>query len=169
MRVKLKIPSKLLDQIRKDLLRPHKLICERVGFIACAAALSLKGEFTLYAANYISVDDEDYEDPGLEGVKIGRSAIRKALHFAYKNRCSIIHTHLHGHNGTPHFSITDDIENRRMVPDFFNVQPNLPHGAVVLSSDSLIGNCWTKDEMEPMVFSMITEVGHNLRKISYER
>ena len=36
---------------------------------------------------------------------------------------------------------TDRRENALFVPDFWNVQPDLPHGALVFSFDSAVGQC----------------------------
>lgn len=48
---------------------------------------------------------------------------------------SMVHVHLQEHRGRPGFSRTDLSENALFVPDFWNVQPNLPHGAVVFRFD----------------------------------
>ena len=69
------------------------------------------------------------------GATIGRSGLRKALQASYMEVVSMVHVHLQEHRGRPGFSRTDLSENALFVPDFWNVQPNLPHGAVVFRFD----------------------------------
>lgn len=70
------------------------------------------------------------------------SAIRKAIQFSYKHRRAIFHVHRHEHKGMPQFSPIDLSESAKFIPNFWNVQPNLPHGIIVLSYDSMAGLCW---------------------------
>lgn len=137
-----KIPAHLLTDIRTDLTRPHPFAAERVGFIACSvAALESQGLLVL-ARDFHPVDDADYLDDPSVGAMMGREAIREALQIAYKASVSMFHVHLHEHRGRPWFSRTDLREAANFVPDFWHVQPKIPHGAVVLSLDSLAGLCW---------------------------
>ena len=95
------------------------------------------------------MEDGDYVDDPSAGATIGRSGLRKALQTAYTEGVSMVHVHLHEHRGRPGFSGTDLRENALFVPDFWNVQPSLPHGAVVFSFDSAVGQCWIPGSSSP--------------------
>ena len=137
--------SMLLADVRGDLHRPHPFAAERVGFLVCRAGRLPDYGLVLLAAGYDPVADEDYiADPSV-GAMMGPTAIRKALQRAYNGGAedlSIFHVHMHGHRGRTGFSDVDDRESRKFVPDFFNVAPAMPHGAVVLSLDQAVGLCW---------------------------
>jgi hypothetical protein len=158
MTIQFKITRRLQDKVLRDLSRPHPFACERVGFISCKPAASRNGLIIL-AGEYHAVADEDYLPDQLVGAMMGPGAIRKALQFAYNHRVSMFHVHAHDHTGIPRFSTTDLRESTKFVPDFFNVQPNLPHGALILSRDSGIARCWYGSTELPIWISKITVVG----------
>ena len=93
--------------------------------------------------------DEDYVNDPSAGATVGRSGLRKALQTAYTEAVSMVHVHLHEHRGRPRLSRTDLRENALFVPDFWNVQPSLPHGAAVFSFNSAVGQCWIPDGASP--------------------
>lgn len=57
------------------------------------------------------------------------------------------------------------MEARNFMPDFFNVSPTMPHGIIIASEDSLMGNCWKGKRIEPESFRRIEIVGIPLRLI----
>ena len=142
MRVMFKVGDQLLARVRNDLGRLHEFAAERVGFIACRAASLVPGGIVILAHEYKAVGDEDYIDDRTVGAMMGSNAIRKALEFALNNKAGMFHVHLHEHTGRPRFSRTDARESAKFVPDFWNVRPEMPHGAMVLSKDSAYGLCW---------------------------
>ncbi len=77
----------------------------------------------------------------------------------------MFHIHLHDHTGIPKFSKTDSREAAKFVPDFFNVQPNFPHGALILSKDSVVARCWYRLTETPAWISKITFVGSPMKFI----
>jgi hypothetical protein len=162
MTVEFKILSSLVQQVREDLARPHVYAAERVGFIHCRVAGSKSGLIVL-AEHYHPIADEDYLDDATVGAMMGPDAIRKALQFAYQNKVAMFHVHMHGHRGHPWFSSTDLRENAKFVPDFWNVRPEFPHGALVLSRDSLAGLCWMPTQRKPVKVSKFTIVGAPVR------
>jgi len=147
-----------MDAALNDLARPHPFAAERVGFLSCKAAETLSG-LVILAAAYLSVVDEDYLPDWSVGAMMGPDAIRKALQYAYNSASSMFHVHLHNHEGMPAFSTTDLRESGKFVPDFFNVQPSLPHGAIILSQNSAVGRCWYRSMQAPVWISKITFVG----------
>ncbi len=164
MKVEFKIPTGLVHEIRTDLARPHAYAAERVGFIHCRVA-AIRDGIIVIGEGYRPVEDEDYLDDATVGAMIGAGAIRKALQFAYQNRVSMFHIHMHEHSGRPWFSRVDLRENAKFVPDFWNVRPEFPHGALVLSLDSFNGLCWVPDQQKPFRISKFSIVGAPLRII----
>lgn len=162
MTIQFKITRRLRDSILFDLARPHRFAWERVGFISCAASSTRNGLIIL-ASEYHAVADDDYLPDQLVGAMMGPGAIRKALQFAYNHRVSMFHVHAHDHAGIPRFSTTDLRESTKFVPDFFNVQPKLPHGALILSKDSGVARCWYSSMDLPVWIATITVVGFSMR------
>lgn len=158
MKIQFKITSQLLLEVRQDLAREHRFAAERVGFIGCRVA-SMGGGLLVLAERYDPVEDDDYLDDPHVGAMMGPDAIRKALQFAYNDQISMFHVHLHGHRGRPWFSRLDLSENAKFVPDFWNVRPELPHGALVLSLDSAAGLCWMPGSPRPARITEFTVVG----------
>jgi hypothetical protein len=130
-----------IAHIRRDLLRPHAFAHERIGFITVRAAQG-RDHIVLLAENYHPVADEDYLDDPLVGARIGQEALRKALNLALLNPVGIFHVHMHLFPERLWFSRIDLAEQLNFVPDFFKVRPTMPHGALVLSPDSMAGRVW---------------------------
>ncbi len=57
------------------------------------------------------------------------------------------------------FSRTDARESAKFVPDFWNVRPEMPHGALVASKDSLWGLCWYPGMSAPIEIGEFVVVG----------
>lgn len=162
MRLEFRITSALIGRIRTDLRRQHRFAFERVGFISARPATTPDG-LTLLAIDYHPVADEDYVDDPSVGAMIGPAAMRKALQLAYKADVSMLHVHMHEHAGFPAFSRVDLREYPKFVPDFFNVRPGLPHGAILLSHDELTGLIWGRRGAQPQPLDEAIEVGTPLR------
>lgn len=155
-------PSPLLHAVRNDLHRAHPFAAERVGFLSCRTAATDDGLLVI-AASYHPVADEDYIDDLSVGAMMGPAAIRKALQISLTSGASMFHIHMHEHRGLPRFSPTDLRENAKFVPDFFNVSPRVPHGAIVLSYDEMIGLCWLSKQSRPQAISLCSSVGAPIR------
>ena len=145
-------------QVREDLLREHSHAHERVGFISAQPA-DISGGLLLLAREYHPVSDEDYDYAPTVGAMMSETAVRKAMQVAWRSKCSMIHVHLHNHKGMPCFGHLDLRENGRFMPEFFNVQPLLPHAAIVLSQNAAAGLIWAKRGSGPDGFDEIVEVG----------
>lgn len=159
MKVMFKVMDRLLERVRQDLGRPHSFAAERVGFLVCEAA-SLAGSGTLILAHeYRPLDDQDYLDDPSVGAMMGPNAIRKALEFALNHKVGMFHVHMHCHLGRPRFSRIDERESAKFVPDFWNVRPEMPHGSLVLSKDSLCGSYWHPTVSKPIEINDFVVVG----------
>src|SRR2546421_2360586 len=149
MRTNFRITRSLLEGIRKDLRRRHAHAYERVGFITSRFGLAGRAELLCLAHGYFPVADEDYIEDRMFGALISSAAFRKAMQLAYTHNVGLFHVHLHGHGGGATPSGIDVRETAKFVPDFFHVGPNLPHGAMVVSSDSLSARIWVSARAKP--------------------
>lgn len=158
MNLRFKIRSELLDRVRLDLRRRHRFAHERVGFITAGLATFAGGAMAM-ARDYRPVEDGDYVDAPGVGAMMAPDAIRKAQERALFARDAIFHVHSHGGLGVPAFSGVDLRENAKFVPDFLKVAPHALHGAIVLSDDAALGQCWLARGGGPVPLSDFTVVG----------
>ena len=165
MNIHFKIQREFIDSIRRDLSRPHEFAYERVGFIGCKAGRLGNGAWIILAALYYSVADEDYVEDDSVGALIGSAAIRKMMQVAYDEPLSIFHVHMHEHRGIPRPSPVDIREMGELIPNFWHVRENLPHGAIVLSRDSLSGTIWDPSLQVKRPIDDITVVGTPMQLI----
>lgn len=165
MKIMFKITKRLLSDVKAQLERPHPFASERVGFLVCRAGQLEDGGVIILTHSLHEIADEDYVDDPAVGATMGPHAIRKALQTAYNQEASMFHVHLHAHSGKPRFSRVDSTETTKFVPDFWNVQPDLPHGAIVFSEDSACGRCWIPNQQIPVDISQFTVVGVPTRKL----
>jgi hypothetical protein len=163
MNVQFKMTAALLQEAHVKLSEPHPFAAERVAFLKCQLSSSARN-LTVLAYSLHEVEDEDYLDDPSAGATMGPAAIRKALAVAYNERSSMFHVHVHAHRGRPLFSRIDFHESALFVPDFWNVQPGLPHGAIVLSEDSAWGRCWYPGMAEPIDIEEFSFVGIPMRQ-----
>ncbi len=169
MKIEFRLTVNLLDRIHKQLSLPHSFAAERVGFISCGVSELPHNGLLILGESYLPVADNDYIDSPHYGALMGSSAIRKALQFSYKNCKTMFHVHRHEHEGNPHFSSIDLRESEKFIPDFWKVQPNMPHGIIVLSHNSMSGLCWYPNNAKPKpikIFSIIKQSKSNARWIA---
>ena len=159
MRAHLRVTQGLVDNARSDLMRPHAFAHERVAFITCKFGALANGDIAILADGYHPVADEDYIRDLRYGALIGSGAFRSALQLAFTHNVGLFHTHLHPHHGIPRPSRIDLRETAKFVPDFFNVRPALPHGALILSLDALSGRVWMTARTSPRPIAQVTIVG----------
>jgi hypothetical protein len=154
----------MLDDIRRDLQRPHAFAFERVGFLTAGIAQAGPSQLLALARAYRPVADEDYVPDGSVGVKIGSDAMRKAAQFTYQGRSTLLHIHSHGGVGRPEFSGVDLKSGSEFVPGFFHSVPRMPHGMLVLSNDSATGLVWFGPEQSGCYAAEFVSVGAPYRK-----
>lgn len=150
MKITFRVTRELLRRIHQDLSRPHSRAAERVGFLTCGVAPMDNG-LGIFASIYHPVDDDDYVDDPVAAAMIRGSAFRKILQYAYNYPSAVFHIHRHNHRGIPRPSRIDQRESANFVPNFWNVCPTHPHGILVLSFDSIVGQVWIpKSEVRPI-------------------
>lgn len=162
MKVLFKITSALLELVREDLSRAHPFAFERVGFLSCRTASLRPSGLVVLACEYLPVANDDYVNDSTVAAMMGPAAIRKAMQHAYNNDVGMFHVHIHDHSGTPRPSETDLHETAKFVPDFWHVKPQMPHGAIILSRDSISGRCWYPERKKPFSISRFKIVGTRL-------
>ena len=154
-----KMRRNLLLEINADLSRPHAHAAERVGFLACRLAELPKEGVAVLAQTYLPIADEHYERSFVVGALMNADAIRTALEYSHYRRTAMFHVHRHDHRGSPRFSAIDLSEASRFVPDFWKVQPELIHGALVLSFDAAHGQWWDPRTRQARSFDEYITVG----------
>ena len=162
-----KIRRELLGTVQRDLSRPHRFAWERVGFLSGPVGPLEREGVVILAHAYHPIDDDDYIESDEAAAMMGSVAIRKALQFAHSNQTSMFHVHRHDHLGRPSFSNLDLRENAKFMPDFSNVCPEFPHGALVLSMNSFAGICWHPDILTPISITEVIVVGAPMEVISH--
>ena len=165
MKVTLKLPADMHDEILKDLRREHPFAAERVGFIVARPTRSKTG-IILIASRYVVVPDDGYAEDYSAGAVMNEKTIFGAMQIGYAENASVIHVHLHDGKGRPGFSGIDRRESAKFVPAFLGARPEYPHAAVILSSDSFVGLCWLKGKRKPLPMSRFVVVGRHLRKVT---
>jgi hypothetical protein len=165
MRVHFKITDLLLRHIQCDLRRPHSVALERVGFVTCRVGRTADGLMVL-ARGFKPVADEHYMHNPHVGAAINGDAVRLALQHAYAYPDVMMFIHEHAHDGPTRPSRVDLECWRRMIPNFWNVRPELPHGALILSHDSGMGQLWIPHQTGPVGIGRFSVVGTSVRRWS---
>jgi len=158
----LRIAASLLEQVRQNLSLPHPVAYERMGFVHCRAA-RLRDGILVLAETYEPVADENYVADTEVGGRMNGAAIRIAMQRSLTTGTGIFHVHMHDWTGIPVPSATDRREARKFVPDFFNVQPKMPHGFLIVSQDALAGWLWGGKSTEPAAFDRVEIGGRPIR------
>lgn len=140
--IEIEIGEELLESIVSDLKRPHRFAYERVGFVYCDFRVEDK---TLVARTYEQIRDEDYLREKYVGACIGRRPIRNAINAAFVEAAAVFHIHTHEHRGVPFFSGVDEGFYEELIPALRAVNSSAPHGAFLLSEDSLRARIWGLD------------------------
>jgi hypothetical protein len=142
----MKLGRSLIDQARTDLLRPHTIAYERVGFLTARFAWLKDHNLLVLGFGYHPVAEDDYLDDDRYGALINSNAFRAAMQIALDQKVGLFHVHLHSHLGVPRPSGIDSRETAQFVPDFFHVRKELFHGALILSDNTLSGRIWLTPE-----------------------
>ncbi len=165
MKTHFKISASLLKEAMDDFKRAHPFAGERVGFFVCRFGMSGSRELLILAHRYLSAADEHYLESTECGALLGPEGFHVPFNFAFVNAVGVFHVHLHDHIGTPRFSLVDKREMSRYVPDFFNARPRVPHGAVVLSRNSISGKVWTDRRSKGQSIDRFTLVGTPVKRL----
>lgn len=139
MKTIIKIPRKIFERAKADLLRPCSFAFERVGFFSTRCSKTKSG-FLVHCIDYHPVDDEHYLADNMVGVRIGPKAITHAMARAVNNSVGQIHVHWHGGFELPHPSWTDIRELPPLLRSLKNANNREVHGWMILGE----GDAWSE-------------------------
>lgn len=139
--IRLRIQDVLYKSMVADLERPHRFAAERIGFLCCRQ-ISIPSGFLLLGYRYEAIDDDRYMLDSTVGARFDSTAIRFGMQLALTEASSILHVHMHNHDGVPRLSRVDEREMAALMPCFVNVCPTKIHGALVLSTDRACARIW---------------------------
>lgn len=163
--IQLRMPRTLYQRVIADLGRPHPFAEERAAFLFSRYGRTVEGRLIVLAQKHLSIPDEHYIDDPRYGVLLGSGAFRMAMQEAYSERVGILHVHIHPYTGWPEPSRIDLVEAEKFVPDFFHSRPELPHGAVIFSLDSISGRLWLAESLRPQRINEFRIVGYPTSRI----
>lgn len=167
MKVHFKITDALFQRVLTDLRRPHSFAFERVGFITCRIGGTSDG-VVLIARGFNSVASEHYVENPAIGAEINGDAVRLALQHAYARPDVMMFVHEHSHAGPTWPSRVDAQCWNAMMPNFWNVRPELPHGAIIFTHDHGMGQLWVPGQTAPVLIDRFSIIGSTLRRWSSE-
>lgn len=163
MNVKIRLTRKLLEEMRRDLLRPHEFAAERVGFISAKVGNKFSESPLVLFSQYHPVSDAHYIDDPYVGARIDSTAIRAAMQIVLDMESGMFHVHLHDHRGKPGFSRTDNREIPNIVSGLRVAGPNQPHGMFLLSRDDCFAQIWMPKKTDFVCASKISVIGFPLK------
>lgn len=140
MSIEVRLTRELFEVMIADLRRPHEFAGERVGFVWGVWEPNAGSTGLVLLSEYEAVAEADYIDDPKVVVRIGPDAIRGAMQLALDGRGqnrAVFHVHLHDFPGCPIPSRTDIREIPPMARSVSRVSPDVPHGFLILSPDSL--------------------------------
>lgn len=161
--VQLRLPRRLVEEMRADLARPHSFAFERIGWLSVATANRDGAELLVLGLEYFPVLDEHYVGDDSVGARIGSDAIREAMQRTMDLGRGCFHVHLHSGGGLPVFSRTDRAEQPRLIESIRRVARDEAHGMLVLSDDAANAWVWTPRSTGPVVPRRVSIVGYPMR------
>lgn len=165
MMAQLRITRQLVESMHEDLERPHRFAAERVGMLYCRFSQSRRTGLVILAHHYAPIPDDQYLDDPRFGAVIGSDAFRDVIQHVYDEPVSAFHVHIHPGSGAPRPSLPDLEETAEFVPDFFHGRQDVPHGAIILSQNSLSGRVWFSEHGLPQPIAEIRVVGSPMQRI----
>lgn len=164
-KVYIRIPQKLLDEILKDLRRPHIHAYERVGFCYGKSQLTEQG-WIVFLTSYQTVKDSNYIRTNEVGARINSKAITEAFQHAFTKEESLFHIHLHDFgSGIPGFSSDDLRSGRELILSMQDFVGTQIHGMIVLSTNSFNAMILGPGEKKLIPACQITAVGTSLNVV----
>ncbi len=161
--ITLRVPSKVVKQMKEDLRRSHAHAWERVGFLFTRSKTHADGSVLIIATDYRPVADEDYIEDSSVGAKIGVNAIRSAMQQMRDMNSGCFHIHMHSHLGKPAPSGTDSHSLPGVVESFSNIAGGQAVGLMILSKDNFYSAIRLPGHKTLRAANLITVVGFPMR------
>jgi len=159
MNIKVRVPRKLIEAVRADLLRPHRFAAERVGFLFGRLASTGAESSLVLMTGYEPVADEYYVEDARSGARINTHAIRGAMQGVLDRGQGGFHVHLHHWPGRPTLSRMDAEEIPKVVTGLQRVGPTLAHGLVLLHDEECAAWVWLPDNVTVVQATSVSVVG----------
>ncbi len=160
MTVKVRIPRKLLDNVRADLSRPHAFAAERIGFLF--GRLAAADQALVLLTGYEPVADDRYINDPWSGARIDSTAIRGAMQSVLDRGEGGFHVHLHHWPGRPVLSRMDAKEIPPVVTGLRRVGLAQAHGIVLLHEVECAAWVWLPGKEEAVEAESVSVVGFPL-------
>lgn len=151
----LRIPLALMKTVVADLARKHAFAAERVGFLFASASDLTAKRPLLLARDYAPVKDYEYIRDFRVGARIDDNAIRSVRERILQRQEAALHVHAHIGRGMPCLSRTDIAQLPPVVQSFCTTGPDLPHGLVLLSEDSVTSFVWMPGQTAAIVGDVV--------------
>jgi hypothetical protein len=157
MTVKVRIPRKLLDDVRADLSRPHAFAAERISFLF--GRLAIADPALVLMTGYEPVADERYINDPWSGARIDSAAIRGAMQSVLDRGQGGFHVHIHHWPGRPVLSRMDAQEIPPVVTGLRRVGVAHAHGIVLLHEEECAAWVWLPGKDEAVEAEAVSVVG----------
>lgn len=162
-KVIVKIPRKLLNEIKQDLARKHPFAYERTGFCFGKSIQLPNGNWVAVINEYQSIPDDLYIETDEAAARINSEAIRIAYQKAYTDKVGLFHIHLHELTREfPFFSSIDERSIPEIVKSVQSYSDDQIHGMIVLSQKSINAQLLLPMEKELCKPDQISIVGFNM-------
>ncbi|HSR88797.1 MAG TPA: hypothetical protein VLK22_00145 [Candidatus Udaeobacter sp.] len=162
MKIIVRINETLYKRMLADLKRSHPTAFERVGFAFAKQGKVSKEEVLILFCDYLSLPDGCYVADENVGAQINSTGINMAMQKILDEQQGAFHVHLHDWPGKPNLSLTDVGGILPLIPGFQAVGPQLPHGVLLLSRDSVICYVWLPGSGQ-LLAEKITIVGKQMK------
>jgi hypothetical protein len=117
------------------------------------------------AHHYTLIPDDQYVDDSRFGAVIGSDAFRDIIQHVHDHPVGAFHVHMHPGSGVPRPSSADLSETAEFVPDFFHGRRSVPHGALIVTRDSLSGRLWMTEQSTARPIEEIRVIGAPMQRI----
>lgn len=153
---RLRVSKTNWDTVVRDLRRPHPVVHERLGILACKTGSAAGGAVVFLPVDYTPFQDDLYETSESDmTVLIGSKAINFAMSYVLKTKLSCLFVHLHDHDGVPRLSNPDKFHGPNLVCALQNANRTVPQGYIVFSRNACAGLVATHGS-EPVLSRFIT-------------
>jgi molybdopterin/thiamine biosynthesis adenylyltransferase len=159
----LKIPRQLYDRAKTDLLRPHPIAGERVGFFSTRSTVT-KTVRLVHCIDYHPVEDGDYLEDDSVGACIGPKAITDAMARSRTNSAGQLHVHWHGGRRLPKPSGVDRRGLPPVAKSLRNANSKEVHGWIILGETDAWASLLVPDHAEPVIEPLCSIVGFPLTR-----
>ncbi len=156
--ISLRFPAPWLDRLTQSLY--HETL-ESAAILICQPLETVPGETHLLVRDMRIAGKQDYVERNRLSVTLTTEFCLAAEQRAVREGLSLVYCHTHPHVGVPTFSDIDDAAETTLKTYLASRRANAPHGAILLSKDSIIGR-----ELGGDASLRIVEVGADYRLVS---